>query len=202
MDSVVGIDLSGLSRSTKSRTAAAALAVADPPRLLDRVTVKPGLVGDRELIDWVAERRPLVVAIDAPLTLPHSVLCAETACPRCQPGTGEYLSRDVDKLAGGMPTTMLAAIAFRGIFLGRALRERGVRVIETYPAAGYRELGAGRDPAERRSALEKILGRLPQLGPDELDATCAALAAHNCQAGGTAAICGDDGEIWLPAAPR
>jgi predicted nuclease with RNAse H fold len=64
------------------------------------------------------------VAIDAPLSLPHSVTCGLRDSPRCAPGQADDLTRDVDALADGMSTSRLAAIAFRGIYLARILRER------------------------------------------------------------------------------
>jgi hypothetical protein len=69
----------------------------------------------------------MVVAIDAPLILPHSMTCVEPDCPRCAPGTAAYLARDQDRLAGGMPTAMMAAIALRGIYLARMLRGRAIK---------------------------------------------------------------------------
>jgi len=198
VDSVVGIDLSGASRSAKSRTVAAQLAVADPPRLLSRVTVRPGRAGDRDLVEWVVARRPRVVAIDAPLTLPHSVICTENACPRCEPGTAEYLSRDVDRLVAGMPTAMLAAIAFRGIYLARYLGERGLQVIETYPAASYRAIGAGVGYADRAAAVGRRIGSFEWTLQDEVDAVCAALAGVDYLDNGRATVTrGQDGAIWL-----
>lgn len=199
----MGIDLSGISRSTRGRTVAAQLVVANPPRLLELLTVTSGLAGDRELVTWVVERHPLVVAIDAPLTLPHSVLCTKNACPRCEPGSGEYLSRDVDRLVAGMPTAMLAAIAFRGIYLARMLRERGVVVIETYPRAVFRALGVGEtsrlNPTAARRALTNRISGVTTSQPDELDAIAAALAAAEYA---TRAIDGADGTIWRVGADQ
>lgn len=97
--SVVGVDLSGLSGSTRGRTWAAELALGQPPRLVSSVRIGRGVAGDRELLDWIVERRPVVVAIDAPLTLPHSIGCEDADCPRCAVGAASYLERDVDALA-------------------------------------------------------------------------------------------------------
>lgn len=180
MVTAVGIDLSGISRRTKGRTVAVRLDL-DPLRYAAAEEFPNSLASDRLLIDWVVAQDPKAVAIDAPLTLPHSVTCEEAACTRCQPGHASYLERDVDREArrrgGAMPLVMLAAIAFRGAYLARQLRTRGVHVVETYPAASFRELGAGKDPEARLAALRQQIAGLPDFRADALDAACAALAA-------------------------
>ena len=205
MDSVVGVDLSGLTSGARGHTVAAELFLETPLRLGERFIAPRGVRGDQLLGEWIDERRPRVIAIDAPLTLPHSVLCVDSDCPRCELGSAEYLARDVDRLAAGMPTAMLAAIAFRGIYMARKLRERGYEVIETYPAAAYRAMGAtGKTYDERAALLMDRAGAFQWTIADEVDAVCSALVAANYVAGRhEGAICGDDGTIWLtaPGAP-
>ena len=203
MDSVVGIDLSGLTSGARGHTAAAELLLETPLRLRERFIAPRGLRGDRLLLDWIDARRPHIIAIDAPLTLPHSVLCATSDCPRCEVGSAEYLARDVDRLAGGMPTAMLAAIAFRGIYLARVLRDRGYEVIEAYPAAAYRAMGAaGKTYGERAALLTGRVGAFEWTIADEVDAVCSALVAADFVAGRhDGVIRGDDGEIWLSHPP-
>lgn len=198
VDSVIGIDLSGLTSGARGRTVAVHLFLETPLRLGERFVAPRRLRGDRILVEWIDERRPRVIAIDAPLTLPHSILCADPRCMRCELGSAEYLARDVDRLASGMPTAMLAAIAFRGIYLARKLRERGYEVIETYPAASFRTMGAGSGPIDRAWALERRLGPLPPMTTDEFDATCAALVAGDYATGTAQAIERADGAIWMP----
>jgi predicted nuclease with RNAse H fold len=201
VDSVVGVDLSGLSGSTKGRTIGAQIALEERLRVLDTVTIRRGIRGDRDLVDWIDERRPRVIAIDAPLTLPHSVTCATAGCQRCVPGAADYLARDVDRLAAGMPTAMLAAIAFRGIYLARVLRGRGYEVIETYPAAAYRVMGAtGKAYDGRAALLADRVGAFQWTIADEVDAVCSALVAADHVTGRhEGVIRGDDGTIWLTA---
>ncbi len=199
MDSVVGIDLSGVSRATKGRTAAAQLSLDDPAQLLEVHPFPYERHPDRTLLDWIIERRPLVVAIDAPLSLPHSVRCVEPGCPRCRPEDPAYLQRDVDRQAKGMSMVMIAAIAFRGMYLARALREIGIPVIETYPAAAYRALAAT-SKRERQAVLERRLGPFNAGTDDERDAVCAAVVALDYARGTRRRVPGDDGEIWLPRA--
>ena len=106
MQSVIGVDLSGLSSGTRGRTWAAELALDQPPQLVASVRIGRGVAGDRELVG-IADRQPLV-AIDALLTLPHSIVCDNADCPRCAVGAASYLERDVDKVVradgGAMPT--------------------------------------------------------------------------------------------------
>lgn len=196
MDSVIGVDLSGLSRATKGRTVAAHIALEDPLRLVELVTIRPGLRGDVDLLDWIRDREPVVVGIDAPLSLPHSVTCETVDCDRCEPGRASYLSRDVDGMAGGMPTVMLAAIAFRGMYLARQLSSSVSRVVEVYPGAAFSSWGLNHSRnAERAAALAEIVGPFLWTTRDEIDAVCAALLAASAWRSAAAVVSGADGEI-------
>ena len=198
MDTAVGIDLSGLSRRTKGRTALAQLSVEDRPRLLDRHVFERGEGSDVAVIGWVLAHSPRVVAIDAPLTLPHAVTCSECGCLRCGPGSAPHQLRDVDTMVKGMPTSMLAAIAFRGIYLARHFREAGIEVIETYPAGSYRRLGADRHDAQSVDrALSELIAGFAAESQDERDAVAAGLAAAQHGVGRGVSVEGADGTIWL-----
>jgi len=198
VDTAVGIDLSGLSRRTKGRTALAQLSVEDRPRLLDRQVYERGEGSDLAVAGWVLANSPRVVAIDAPLTLPHAVTCSVPGCLRCRPGSAPHQLRDVDTMVKGMPTSMLAAIAFRGIYLARQFREAGIKVIETYPAGSYRRLGADRnDTAAMDRALSELIAGFAAESQDERDAVAAGLAAAQYAGGRGVKIEGADGEIWL-----
>jgi predicted nuclease with RNAse H fold len=194
---VVGIDLSGVSRGTKGRTAAARLGLGPIPVLEDLRTFLPKVATDRLIVEWVTHPMPAVVAIDAPLSLPHSVLCQERGCPRCVAGEGRYIARDVDGLAGGMPTVMLAAIAFRGMHLARLLRDLGLTVIETYPGAAYRRWAEPGAP--RADILRPRVTGYRADSADECDAIAAALVAADHSCGEAVPVEGADGTIWVPA---
>jgi predicted nuclease with RNAse H fold len=203
VESVVGIDLSGLSRGTKGRTALAQLSVSDPPRLLDMHVLERGKHTDVELLEWVTHKSPRVVAIDAPLTLPHGITCEAQDCERCAPPSMSYLTRDVDRMAGGMSMVMIAGIAFRGIYLRKRLRAAGIEAIEVYPAAAYRAFGLASKDDRRNPDLvaRAIAERVHGTGPassDERDAVAAALAGVAYVRGHVDAIAGLDGEIWVP----
>lgn len=195
-DCVVGIDLSGVSGGTHGRTLLACLVIETPLRVFDRLIVPRGAKGDRILLEWIEERKPLIVAIDAPLSLPHSVICEDSDCPRCEPGKASYLARDVDGLVHGMPPVMLAAIAFRGIYLARRLRGLGYEVIETYPGGSYTAMGVTRDQLAKGGRVGAYeLEPISSTIPDEVDAVCAALAAVAQAQDTGSAIGGRDGTI-------
>jgi len=159
--------------------------------------------GDVALVEWVDARAPRAVAIDAPLSLPHSLMCEVTGCPRCEVGYAHYLTRDVDRAAGGISTANLGPIAFRGIYLSRLLRRRGHQVIECYPAAAFRALSpkvAGL--LEKQTLLATLVANAAWDGPgrvaDQVDALAAAIVAAEWVAGRARRALGEDGELWLP----
>ena len=230
---VLGIDLSGRSTGV---TAAAVLEGrrGGRPKLTTRKEHGLwGKRGDAQLIDFALQARPDWIAIDAPLTLPHTVTCDDDGCPRCFPPgdvAPTYGSRALDaratwvargyEMKEPMATAMLAAVAFRGIYLRRLLRRRGLtRVIETWPMGVYRSLGTdaartarATDDGWRHRQLQTAVDGLPdvrsatRLSRDGLDAVAAAYAAW-CRAVGRAeavAVPGakDEGEIWIPRTER
>ena len=148
----VGIDLSGLSRGTKGQTALAEIAIEPSARQRDtRLFAREEAEADANIVAWVIARRPAAVAIDAPLSLPHRATCPIDPCQRCDAPDASCLARDVDRIVCGMSTVMLAAIAFRGMWLAKVLRRKGVHVVETYPAQvlagfGLTTRGERRDP--------------------------------------------------------
>ncbi|HEY6778400.1 MAG TPA: DUF429 domain-containing protein [Thermoleophilaceae bacterium] len=154
-----GIDLGGRTTGTT------AIAWVDGPRAT-RPTVREvragaGLRADAQLLGELGS--PKVVAIDAPLTLPHPVVCTDDDCPICFPDDGAapaYGSRShVDGTTawrsighlekGPMATAMLAGIAFRAIYLARLLRRAGLKVIEAWPMGAYRAIARSPDVPPR-----------------------------------------------------
>jgi predicted nuclease with RNAse H fold len=195
-----GIDLGGRTTGT---TAVAWVEGAHGTRPSVReVRAGADLRGDTRMLDELG--CPEVVAVDAPLTLPHPVVCTDDDCPVCFPDDGArpaYGSRsDLDSAAawrsighvekGPMATAMLAGIAFRAIYLARLLRRAGMKVIETWPMGAYRAFarsggtasrGDEGDDAWRRALLEIRVGGLDaaiRVGEsaerDRLDAVAAA----------------------------
>jgi predicted nuclease with RNAse H fold len=198
-----GIDLGGRTTGTT------AIAWVDGsqgsgPRVLE-VRAGAALRGDRGDTEVLASLgAAAVVAIDAPLTLPHPIVCTDEACPECFPDDGAapaYGSRSamdsgaawraVDHVEKGpMATAMLAGIAFRAIYLARLLRRAGFAVIEAWPMGAYRALartpeapipGEEGDDVWRRALLEarvegigEAIHRADADERDRLDAVAAA----------------------------
>jgi predicted nuclease with RNAse H fold len=154
-----GIDLGGRTTGT---TAMAWVEgpLGTRPRV-DDVRAGAALREDGQVIGELGS--PGVVAIDAPLTLPHPVVCTDSDCPVCFPEDGAspaYGSRpDLDGASawksvghvekGPMATVMLAGIAFRAIYLARLLRRAGLQVIEAWPMGAYRAIARNADSARR-----------------------------------------------------
>jgi predicted nuclease with RNAse H fold len=155
----VGIDLGGRTTGTT------AIAWVDGRRGsrpgVREVRAGVGLRGDADVLGGIGS--PGVVAIDAPLTLPHPVVCTDDDCPVCFPDEGAaptYGSRsNLDGAAawrsighvekGPMATAMLAGIAFRAIYLARLLRRAGLKVIEVWPMGAYRAIARSHEAPTR-----------------------------------------------------
>ena len=105
-------------------------------------TIALGFLGaDREIIAAIDEMEPIIVAIDAPLSLPRGLCCLEGSCP-CQPlsaAKGRDCERELARL--GIPCffttkkSIIKEMVYRGIALKEELSSRGFEVIEVYPYA-------------------------------------------------------------------
>jgi predicted nuclease with RNAse H fold len=185
--------------------------------------------GDAALVRACVAAGVTRAAIDAPLSLPHAVTCADERCARClggevSPATG---SRRADRAeawaAAGHPekppmaTAMIAGIAFRAIHLARRFAVAGIACDETWPMGTYRALlratghtGPVPDDARRRALAGAVGGLDGVIGTaaipagatrDALDAVAAAFCAWAI-ATDRATPVGDpaEGVIWV--APR
>lgn len=159
----VGLDLSA---SPKKKTA---YAVLDRRKNLRSYGF---LKTDEEIVGYIEDVKPEVVAIDAPLTLPMRGRMRE--CDRALRKLG---IRVFPPLMRGMKELTL-----RGIALSRTLRELGFSVIEVFPGGAQDVLGIPR----KSRGLEKLYRGLLRLGlnlgemrldPDLLDAVTAAYTA-------------------------
>jgi predicted nuclease with RNAse H fold len=201
---VAGIDLSGRTTGTTALAWLAGAVSCERP-VLDRPVVAErglrGARGDERIVGLLMDARPDVVAIDAPLYLPHAIVCRDEDCGRCFPSSGAYPSYTTRKLERKerwsdppsarppMPMVMVAGIAFRAIFLRRLLEREGIRVIETWPAGVLRRIqdAPGRaSPLDAATRARLLLGcvddpgqqlQRPDLPLDALDAVAAAFAA-------------------------
>lgn len=198
-----GIDLSGRTTGTTALAWLAGTTSCERPRL-DRPVVTEGLRGaggDERIVSLLVDGRPDVVAIDAPLYLPHAVMCRDGNCKRCFPPdevSPSYTTRKLERkerwsdppsARPPMPMVIVAGIAFRAIFLRRLLEREDIRVIETWPAGVFRRIQGAPGRTSRLDAATRaqlLLGYVddsdqqlqrPDLSLDALDAVAAALAA-------------------------
>lgn len=209
---VVGVDLA----AGRGVTALAALALepAGAPRLAE--LTYPATDGD--ILSDALRLRPLVIALDAPLTLPGPVSAALAGAPWSGHESPYTRAAERDPIwrelgARPLPVSFLGGLTFRAIPLAARLRAAlpDTTLIEVFPTAtlralGARALGDGRGAktsvAGRRvahAALSRWVAGLPQaeesdaLDADALDSVAAALTAAAFARGASLAV-GDPAE--------
>jgi len=170
--SVVGIDLAG---SPRRDTGISTLKK-------DNITSCTIVHTDQEIIKYVEEENPILIAIDAPLNLPPGRKSIEDKNgEHFRPCDRELLRRGIRFF----PITLgpMRLLTKRGIRLKRALTARGYSVIEVYPGAAQDIWHTGR----KQAGLPKLCRGLAKLGVkglnqkmdgDELDAVTAALVGQ------------------------
>ena len=192
---VVGIDL------TSSESKSTACAVLDSSGALMALTK---LLTDTEIIEFVREHRPAVVAIDSPLGLPRGMDCLEEAhdCESVHSFKGRQCEREL--MSAGIPLyfttkrSIIKRMVYRAIALAERLRScDGTEaatispdVIEVYPYASKVALLGRKIPRKTTpQGLAFLTGALTALVPglartdveldhDLLDAVTAAHTAH------------------------
>lgn len=186
----------------------------------------PGVVAvgssfsDQEIMEQVKGFSPVVVGIDAPLTLPFGLDCLEESCP-CQAASslkGRQCERGLARLGIGCYFTtkrsIIKPLVYRGMGLKKVLEGQGYCVIEVYPHASKVRLFGHRMPRKKanrasRTVLQGLLGSLISglapyaqsriLGHDELDSLLAAHTAWLYGHGGAEAVGEpEEGLIYLP----
>ena len=169
MGSVVGLDLAGSERRDTG------FCLLDVETLEAEVYV---LHGDEEIVGECVRARPLVVAVDAPLSIPRGRRSIDERSPvhfrRCDLELRRLGIRFFPITLG--PMRMLTK---RGMRLKELLEEAGLEVIEVYPGGAQDILGIprkNRGLEELRRGLEElgIRGLRPGMTGDELDAVTAA----------------------------
>ncbi len=156
---------------------------------------------NREILFLIQEKRPNLVAIDAPLSLPVSRLEGDRKIylRKCE----EELKR---RRIPFFPPVLnqMRPLAERGIELSQKIEDMGIKVIEVYPGAAQDIWGlprSRRNPDKLRLGLRKkgLEGLKEKMTSDELDAVTAALVGYYYLLGKTEEI-GDpkEGKIILP----
>jgi predicted nuclease with RNAse H fold len=171
-DAFIGIDLAAL---PKNQTGVC---------LFDGEYFAPcTLHDDEEILNYVRERRPRVVAIDAPVTLPRGRCCWDDAC------CGPRKIRECDRMliARGHRVfppgfSFMKQLTLRGKNLKEQLAE--YEVIEVHPRTTMRILGPREFPAARTE--------------HERDACAAALCAFLYAKGECEKLGDDEGVVVIP----
>jgi len=90
---------------------------------------------DQFILDQLAPESPLVIFLDAPLSLPDAYF-----------GRGEdYFYRSADRALKTMSPMFLGGLTARAMRLKQELIERGHQVVEAYPAGLARHIGLPKD---------------------------------------------------------
>jgi len=213
---VVGVDLAaGRGVTALAGLELAGLELAPAPSHLVALAHP---VTDDDILAEVARRRPAVIALDAPLTLPGPVAAALAGAPWSGHDSPYTRAAERDPIwrtlgARPLPVSFLGGLTFRAIPLAARLRAAlpDATVIEVFPTAtlqalGVRHTGDGRGAktsVEARRATHVALSvwvtGLPALedgdplDADALDAVAAALTAAAFARGAYVAV-GDAAE--------
>lgn len=223
MRCVAGLDLA----AGRGVTALAALRLEDDGSVRYDAEEQCHLTTDEEILQALTRLRPRVLAVDAPLSLPHAVISALGLHVADTPTRGSPYTRAAERdpmwsILGvrPFPVSFLGGLTFRALVLASRLRAAhpDIVLVETFPTATFRAMGfttnapgerrPRKSSAEPRAALqrrlaESIFGVPPPderlLDTDSLDAIGAAIAALAFDRGVYRAV-GDvtEGQIILP----
>jgi len=168
--SIVGIDLAG---SPKRNTGICSLRG-------QTITRYATVYSDSEIITFVEETKPALVAIDAPLNLPPGRKNIDDRNgEHFRPCDRELLRRGIRFF----PITLgpMCSLTVRGIKLKKILKRKGFKVIEIYPGAAqdiWRIPRKQKGLPKLRHGLEKLglKGLTKTMNGDELDAVSGAYA--------------------------
>ncbi|GAB3534699.1 hypothetical protein GCM10027443_22200 [Pontibacter brevis] len=119
-----------------------------------------GQDADKWLLQLVQELQPKILYLDAPLTLPK-VYVQGTHTP-----TADYFYRQADRELQAMSPMFIGGLTARAIRLRAQLAEKGVAVLETYPAALVQQVlpqlpGYKKDLAALPDSEGALQGQIP-----------------------------------------
>lgn len=186
MPKVVGIDLAGME---KNPTGLCALSFSEDAAI-GKVAITQLVRNDQEILAFIDEEMPSIIAIDAPLSMP-----ASGSMRQCDSALSEY--GVISPLVGGM-----SHLTRRGIMLKKALSQRRA-VIECNAKVAAKMLGYfsnDREAMQRSLLAMGIKGDLERrmLTPDEIEAVGAAVMAYLYLTGKSEMVGGDDGFVAVP----
>jgi hypothetical protein len=193
----VGIDLAG---SPKRNTGVCILRGRT-------ITKWATVFSDNEILTFVQNAEPDLIAIDAPLNLPPGRKTMDDRNgEHFRPCDRELLKRGIRFF----PITLgpMRALTLRGISLKRRFRRKGFDIVEIYPGAAQDIWGISRKQyglTRLRKGMEQlgILGLDRRMNGDELDAVSGAIVGRMFLKG-KAEVIGDfkHGAIVLPSRSR
>lgn len=194
---IVGIDLAG---SPKRNTGVCILRGRT-------ITKWATVFSDNEILTFVQNAEPDLIAIDAPLNLPPGRKTMDDRNgEHFRPCDRELLKRGIRFF----PITLgpMRALTLRGISLKRRFRRKGFDIVEIYPGAAQDIWGISRKQyglTRLRKGMEQlgILGLDRRMNGDELDAVSGAIVGRMFLKG-KAEVIGDfkHGAIVLPSRSR
>ena len=171
-----------------------AVALLEGEKVEVRISEK-GRSADDFILRIIEEHNPLLVAIDAPLSLPGIYNEPETY--------DDYFYRKGDKELGAMSPMFLGGLTARAIKIRDHLIGRGIKVIETYPSQLAKKFTLHqfgyRDKDRLQECTEKLTSLVPWKLPEgictwhELDAMLALWSANRLL-DGNSEVYGDPGE--------
>lgn len=89
---------------------------------------------DRMILKLIAEKRPTLIMIDAPLSLPRVYLNSSN-------GPGDFFYRECDRELGAMSPMFLGGLTARAMQLNQKATEMEIEFLETYPKVQAHQLG-------------------------------------------------------------
>lgn len=173
----IGIDLTG----SEKRSSGFCI-------LKDKEAYLEPIKNDDDIISKTINAKPTIISIDSPLGLPKGRCCADDSCECRKFGILRECERILKRRGINVYPCLIKSmqnLTLRGIKLSRIFREKGFKVIESYPGAAQDILCIPR----KRVDLEELERELKNLGinfisknekitHDELDAFTSALVGY------------------------
>ena len=189
----VGIDLTG----SQNRSSGFCI-------LKDKEAYLSPLENDDDIISKTINAKPTIISIDSPLGLPKGRCCADDSCKCRKFGITRECERILKSRGINVYPSLIKSmqkLTLRGIKLSRIFREKGFKVIESYPGAAQDILCIPRkkvDLKELEIELKnlgiKFISKNEKITHDELDAFTSALVGYFYLADEYEALGNDDEE--------
>jgi len=107
---------------------------------------------DEEIMQEIDNAKPDVIAVDAPLWVPHQSFGRITPWRNCDQ---LLLKRGFKPLSPMMPT--MQQLAERAMKLVREMRAKGYNAFETFPRAAEKILGLSKEPRRNQDEYDALL---------------------------------------------